>query len=118
MFKEVKVGDKVLPMRASGRTPLYYRQVFHKDILGAFSNDDDQISMAAENIPEVAYILAMNGADADMTKLNEDTYAEWLEQFEAFDLVMAGEDIFNVYLGNLATTSKPKKKASAKRSVS
>jgi hypothetical protein len=118
MFKEVKVGDKVLPMRASGRTPLYYRQVFHKDILEAFSQEGNQIVMAAENIPEVAYIMAMNGSDQDMSKLNEDTFAEWLEQFEAMDLVMAGEAIFGVYLPNLTTTSTPKKKASAKQSAS
>ena len=118
MFKEVKVGDKIIPMRASGRTPLYYRQVFHKDILEAFSQEGNQISMAGENVPEVAYIMAMNGSDQDMSKLNEDTFGEWLEQFEAMDLMMAGEDIFNVYLPNLTTTSKPKKKASEKQSAS
>ena len=118
MFAEVKVGKFTIPMRASGRTPLYYRQVFHKEILDAFSSEGNKFSMAAENIPEVAYIMAMNGEGADMSRLNEDTFAEWTEQFEAMDLLMAGEEIFNVYLNNLESTSKAKKKVSAKQSAS
>ena len=117
-FKDVKVGAFTIPMRANGRTPLYYRQIFHKDILSAFSSEGSQITMASENVPEVAYVLAMSGEGADMSKLNEDTFEEWLEQFEAMDLLMAGEDIFDVYLGNLATTSKSKKKANVKQSES
>ena len=117
MFKEVKVGNFTIPMKANGRTPLYYRQVFHKDILEAFSGEGDQITMAAENIPEVAYIMAMVGEGADMSKLNQDTFAIWTEQFEAMDLLMAGADIFNVYLNNTVSTSTPKKNKSVKQSA-
>lgn len=117
MFKEIQIGDKTIPMRASGRTPLYYRQVFHEDLLSKLSTDGDQITLAESAISEVAYIMAENGSDADMSKLNEDTYGEWLEQFEPMDLLIAGEDIFKVYLGNLFSDSKPKKKVSAKQSA-
>lgn len=114
---EVKVGQFELTMKANARTPLYYRQIFHKDLLDAFSQDGKQVNLAADSIPEMAYVMAKVGEGADMSRLNEDTYAEWLEQFEPMDFYVAGEDIFGVYLGNMATTSKSKKKVSAKQSA-
>lgn len=117
MFKEVKVGDKSIPMRASGRTLLYYKQVFHDDLLSKMMSDGNQITLVESALPELAYIMAANGSDVDMSKINEDSYAEWLEQFEPMDLLVAGEDIFKVYLGNLHTDSEAKKKRSAKQSA-
>lgn len=111
MYKVVNVGDKEIPMRASGRTPLYYKQVFHADLLSKMVSDGNQITLVESALPELAYIMAMNGSDMDMSKINEDLYAEWLEQFEPMDLLVAGEDIFKVYLGNLQTDSESKKKA-------
>ena len=108
-FKDVKVGAFTIPMRANGRTPLYYRQIFHKDILSAFSSEGDQLTMASENIPEVAYVLAMSGEGADMSKLNEDTFEEWLEQFEMFSIYEILPEILELWGTNLITDVEAKK---------
>lgn len=118
MFKEVEVGGKMIPMRATGRTPLYYKQVFHDDLLANIVSDGKSVTLIEAALNPLAYIMAMDGSGADMSKINEDTYGEWLEQFEPFDLPVAGEEIFKVYLGNLDTESTAKKKRSAKQSAS
>ena len=117
MFKEVEVGGKKIPMRATGRTPLYYKQVFHDDLLANIVSDGKSVTLIEAALNPLAYIMAMDGSGADMSKINEDTYAEWLEEFEPFDLPIAGEEIFKVYLSNLDTESTAKKKRSAKQSA-
>lgn len=117
MFKEVKIGEQMIPMKANGATPYRYRELFHKDIITMMNkgtNADDAVEMASE----LAFIMAKSAEDADMSRLNKDAFYEWLEQFETFDIVQASEEIFSVYVGQNVTTSTAKKKTSAKQSVS
>ena len=106
---EVKVGQFNLTMKANARTPLYYRQIFHKDLLDAFSQDGKQINLAADSIPEMAYVMAKVGEGADMSRLNENTYAEWLEQFEMFSIYEILPEILELWGTNLITDVEAKK---------
>jgi hypothetical protein len=65
---------------------------------------------AAEVGAQLAYIMAMQGAKADMTKLNEDAFYAWLEGFGPNDIMMALGEVMELYNGNPATTVSPKKK--------
>lgn len=106
MYKEVKIGENIVPMESNGATPIRYRKVFHSDIVSAFSNTStiDEISLR-----QLAYIMAKSAEKADMSKLNEEEFIEWVSQFENLDMMNALEDIVMVYLGNNDITSKPKK---------
>ena len=119
MFKNIEIGGITVPMLANGATPIRYRYVFHKDIITEFQQAQDDYSKVVDSMPELAFIMAMqakaqDGA-IDLNLLNEDKCLEWVEQFGAMDLPMASEQIINLYLGNNATSSEPKKKVKEKQ---
>lgn len=111
MFKEVKIGNTIVPMESNGATPIRYRKTFHSDIVSTFSNskDIDEISLR-----QLAYIMAKAAEKADMNRLNEDDFIEWVSQFENMDMMNAFEDVITVYLGDNDVTSKAKKGAAHK----
>ena len=113
MFKEITVGGKPIPFLSNGVTPLLYKQLFKNDLLKAL-NSNGEFEIANEKIPELAFIMAKQAEKADMAQLSFDMYIEWLEQFDALDMVMNSTDIADVYIGNTIPQEKPKKKASGK----
>lgn len=117
MYAEVEVGGKTIPMLANGATPLRYKKVFNEDLLQKIDYTDGSISLAMNGVNELAFIMAKAAEGADMNTLNEDMFIEWLEQFDSMDIISAGQDIMNCYIGNMATSSKAKKKASASRNA-
>lgn len=114
MFKEIKVGNITVPMLANAATPLRYKHIFGKDIIKEFQAAQGDMTKVTDSIPELAYIMARaaeaHKGDADLNLLNENDFIEWLEQFEPMDLVLAAEDIVDLYIGNGKTASEPKKK--------
>ena len=118
MFKKIEVGGITVPMLANGATPIRYKHVFHKDIITEFQQAQEDYSKVVNSIPELAFIMAMQAMAQDggvaLNLLNEDAYLEWVEQFGAMDLPIAAEQIINLYLGNNATSSEPKKKVKEK----
>ena len=117
MFKEVKIGEQMIPMLSNGATPIRYRRLFHKDIISKMNegtNADDAVEMASE----LAFIMSKSAEKVDMNTINMDDFDEWLEQFETLDIVTASEEIFSVYIGQEVTTSTAKKNKSAKQSAS
>ena len=110
MYKEIKVGDKQVPMLANAATPIRFRQVFGKNLLKYFMGNESQEEMAAM-AGELAYILARAGEGADMGKLSIDDYIAWLEQFDAmaFVNVETVTEIINLYQGNMDGDSSAKK---------
>lgn len=115
MYREIKVGGKSIPMLANGATPIRYRMTFGKDIISEFESVQTDTGKASSSIAELAFIMT-KAAEAQsehkaMTTLNQESFIEWLEQFEPLDLVLASEDIVDLYLGNEQTLSEAKKKA-------
>ncbi len=113
MYREIEIGDHTIPMSANGATPIRYRRVFGKDIIGEFQKVDENnnYSIAIDSISELAFIMAKSGEKADMDKLNEEAYIDWLEQFEPFDITNSADEIVDLYMGNTKTSSEVKKKA-------
>lgn len=115
MVKEISIGTKRVTLEANAATPIRYRNTFKKDLLTQISEGTREngvdLSVASEVAPELAYIMAKSAEKADMTKLNEESWLKWLEQFEPMDVVNATEDIFSVYFGDMQTEVEGKKKA-------
>ena len=114
MYREIKVGEKNIPMLANGATPLRYRMVFGKDIIAEFEHAESDSGRATSSISELAYIMtkaaeAQNGGEA-MSTLNMESYIDWLEQFEPLDLTLSADEIIDLYMGNGKTLSEGKKK--------
>lgn len=114
MFKEIKVGDKTIPMLANGATPLRYKLLFRKDIIAEFQLAENDYSKVTDSVPELAFIMAKQAeasqSKEDLNLLNFDKYMTWMEQFEPMDLVFASDDIIDLYMGNNQTSSESKKK--------
>lgn len=104
MFTTVQIGNKSVEMVANGATPIRYNNVFRDDFFAAMINE----KVAAYTLMKLAYIMAMQAQGADMSKLNEDSYIEWLEQFGANDIAEAAEDIMRVYQGTAKGNVSPK----------
>lgn len=113
MYKEIKIGDKTIPMLANAATPIRYKMIFHKDILKALKsiNNDD---LDTASIGELAFMMSMQSeaqsGKVKLSELNFDKYLEWLEQFNPLDIEMSAEDIVNLYSADAETSSEPKKK--------
>lgn len=110
MFKEIKIGDKQVPMLANAATPIRFRQVFGKNLLKYFIGNESQEETAAM-AGELAYIMAKAGEGADMNKLSIEDYIVWLEQFDAMAFVNVDTvmEIMEVYQGNMDGGSRAKK---------
>ena len=111
MYREITIGEKVFPMKATGATPIRYKHIFHQDLLTEFASVENNYAIAIDTISKLAFIMAKSADDGvDMTKLNEDKYVEWLEDFEPFDITNSADEIIDLYLGNTKSDSEVKKK--------
>lgn len=118
MYKEIEVGGdkKKIAFLSNGLTPLFYKQVFKTDLLKAL-NENGEFSLASDKIPELGFIMVKQAEKADMTKVNYESYLEWLSGFEPLDLTMASAEITDVYFSNSIPSEEPKKKGRGKANV-
>ena len=107
MFKTLNIDGKEIEFSANAATPFRYRQVFHKDLLSILGNEEKAQNEGVEAVTELAFIMAKQAEKADMGKLNEEVFLEWLERFGSMAFVNNAEDILNVYMESTETTSMP-----------
>lgn len=112
MFREVKIGEKTVPMLAMASVDYYYKNVFGEDPIKRQVNDpgpDDMIDF----IVKMGFIMAQfaeRKSRKEMSKVNEEMFYEWLDQFDREDLYEMDKltEIQDVYDGNTRTTSESK----------
>lgn len=107
MFKTLNIDGKEIEFSANAATPFRYRQVFHKDLLSILGNEEKAQNEGVEAVTELAFIMAKQAEKADMGKLNEDVFFEWLEGFGSMAFVNNAEDILNIYMESTETTATP-----------
>lgn len=107
MYKDVMIGDVSVPMIATASTVVWYKQIFKRDLLKLFHTPDE-----TDFIGEMAYVMAMQGAKADMRSLNFDTYVAWMDQFTAIDLFgdKTQNEIIDLFIEQQKTSVAEKKK--------
>lgn len=117
MYKEISIGKKTprkLALLANGATPLFYKQIFNRDLLQYLTedrSDGGSMEIASDKIPELAYIMAKQAEKADMQKLSFEDYMQWLEGFEALDITMNAAAIANVYISDSIPSVTQKKRS-------
>ena len=84
-----------------------YKHIFHKDLFHILGNEERAEKDGVEAIQELAFIMNKQAEKADMTKLDEEAYMKWLEQFPAMAFVEKAEDILNAYMESSITTATP-----------
>ena len=107
MFKTLNIDGREIEFSANAATPFRYRQIFHKDLLSILGNEEKAQNEGVEAVTELAFIMAKQAEKADMGKLNEEVFFEWLEGFGSMAFVNNAEDILNVYMESTETTSTP-----------
>jgi hypothetical protein len=109
MYGKVLIGEKEIGMAANAASPIIYRNIFHEDFLRKVQEKDPDVDL----FQKMGYVMAMQAKTSKMselTKLNFDSYVEWLSQFEPMDIITATGQMSDIYFGNTIKNSDPKKK--------
>ena len=107
MFTKLTIGEKDVELSANAATPFRFRQIFKKDIFSVFGNEEKAETEGFETVAQLAFIMAKQAEKADMGKLTEAEFIEWLESFEPMDFATSAEEILNAYMGNTVTSANP-----------
>ncbi len=107
MYKKLTIDGKEMEFAANAATPFRYKQVFHKDILQIFGNEQKAETEGVEAVTELAFIMSKQAEKADMSKLTQEEFIDWLEGFGPMAFVEAAEDILSVYVSTRETSSHP-----------
>lgn len=107
----INIGEKSIDMVANGATPFIYKKVFRRDFLASTAANEKEPDMDA--FTQLGFIMAMQAQKPLAELVNglkiEDFY-EWIEGFEALDLVTHATEIFALYQAQAEGSSVPKKK--------
>ena len=111
MLKEIQVGNKTVPMLSNAATPVYYRQVFNKDLLVFLQgmNKDGITEGFSETISQLAYTMAKQAEGVKFNGMSFDKYIDWLADFEPLDFETASADILGLYTNSGRTLTRAKK---------
>lgn len=113
MFREIKIGDKTVPMLAVASVNIYCKRVFGIDPLRAV-NSEMETAEGIDLYQKVGFIMAKlaacnaAGSFAHMAELNEDSYLEWLCGLDNGALIDATQQIAQMYIGQQNSTSTVK----------
>ena len=107
MYKTIEIDGKELEFAANAATPFRYKQVFKSDLFAVLCNEERAEEQGAEVVMRLAYIMHNQAQKADMNKLNEDGFIEWLEGFSSMAFVNSAEDIINAYMDSTVGTATP-----------
>lgn len=113
MFNNVKIGERMVPMMAMASCDVYYRNIFHEDAIKLQTKKDLDEGDLVNFIMKMGFVMAKFAEVKDrkeMNKLNEDSYLDWLDQFDRAEYLSALGDVRLTYEGQAVTVSDSKKK--------
>ena len=104
----IEFGGKPVELVANGATPVLYKRVFRRDFLNSANKADDM-----DIYVELAFIMAKQAEKPLSELINSlkyEDYLEWVQNFEAMDIISKVTDVFALYQGQAVQTSVSKKK--------
>lgn len=115
MYKTITIDGKEMGFAANAATPFRFKQTFHKDLFYILGNETRAAEEGVETVTQLAFIMAKQAEKADMNKLNNDAFIEWLEGFSPMAFVDASEAILNAYMDQTTSTAEAKKNNAPQR---
>lgn len=106
MFGKVKIGGKEVEMIGNAATPYRYQAIFHEDYLKKVTGKEE--ADPNDFFAKIGFVMAMQAEKKDMSKINQDSFLAWLEQFEPGDVFEAVGEISDLYNGNSKGEVDPK----------
>lgn len=114
MINTVKLeSGKSVELAANAATPFRFKQLFNTDLLKVFqegSQDEASSMVLADTITQLAFIMNRQASGANMNALSLEDFYTWLEDYDAMDFVMSGQEIINIYLASAQSSVEAKKK--------
>lgn len=107
MYGTVQIGEKNVGMLANAASLYVYKNIFHEDFLKKMQEEKPDEDL----FQKMGFVMAKQAEiekPSELMKLNIDNYYEWLYGFEALDVILAIDEISDIYLGNKDGTSVPK----------
>ncbi len=111
MEKNIDVGGKLVPFKATGATPRIYRRLFDRDIFADMSSLTNAIqaggtlgTVSLELFENIAYCMAKQ-ADASIP----DEPDAWLDSFDVLSIYQILPQIFELWNLNQFQLETPKK---------
>lgn len=111
MFNVIKIGDKSVPMLAMASVDYYFAHTFHEDAMKAQIKAEDEAD-SINFVIRMAFIMAKFAevkTRKGMLELNEESFLDWLDQFDRLDLINALPDVQATYNGQLVSQADAKK---------
>ena len=102
----VKIGSEEVGMVANAASPYIYRQIFHEDFLVKLQSENPE----ADLFQKMGFVMAQQ-ADMNLDELmglSERDFWEWLEKYDALDILLATQEISDIYLAQKEGNSVPK----------
>lgn len=116
MLKTITIGEHEIDFLATAATPIRFNQVFSgEDFYGIITSEKMSDSTGTIAITKLAYVMAMQARNSrepeklDFHALNNDTFVEWLEQFDPQDINDKLAEIAEVYMTSKKSVASPKK---------
>ncbi len=102
MTRTITIGEKPVMMTATASTSYRFKQIFHADLLKNIAllqnaDDDTRGAEMADTLTKLAYVMQAQAGNADMAKLNEDTFMTWLDEYAPMDFI--NQETMNAVLG-------------------
>lgn len=108
--QNVFIGDKKVEMEANAATPFRFKNLFRRDLLKiATTATEDNASDQIEASQQLAFIMAKQAEGVDMTKLTEESFYSWLEDFMSSDMYDHMDEFVELWQSTQETSSTPKK---------
>lgn len=111
MEKRINIGGKEILFKSTGATAIRYRALFNEDLIDvmfsinrAAAKGEEISSKDIEALQKAAYVMAKQGGDP------ANSYEEWLDQFEMFELIDKLPEIIELWGLNMITTTNARTK--------
>jgi len=110
MIATFELDGTPVEMKCTAATPYRFKKVFPgKDILKTLASEKEIMENGTDHTMRLMYIMAMQAAGADMEKLNEETYMEWLDKYSMGTIIDNTDVALDLFQSTEGTTSTPKK---------
>ena len=112
MYNIVKIGNRDVPMLSMASVDVYYKHIFHEDPIALQVSEDQNVGAMLNFTMRMGFVMAKFAELKDrkeMLKLNEDSFLEWMDEFERNELIEALPHVQMTYEGQSITKSEAKK---------
>ena len=112
MYNIVRIGEKDIPMLAMASADVDYWHIFHEDPIKLQTAKDLDEGDMIIFIQKMGFVMAKFAEfknRKEMAKLNEDSFLEWLDQFDTFSIYQILPELIDLWGMNIKTTVPARK---------